>query len=231
MASNEKPSPDNRGLYAAFLARQPAVEKTDMPKVETARRLSRQETHDLGQIIKERVKVLLAHAEQQAKECMAQFERHLATIYKYDQDEVWKKATEEAMQVVKSAQERIDARCVKVGIPKDMSPQLELSWEGRGQMRTSSRRAELTRVAKSEVEAMLAAAKTSIQKQSLDLRTQVVGMGLMTPAAKLFLESLAPVEEAMHELDFGRVETKMLEQRKRRGASPQIGFYGYGEDA
>jgi hypothetical protein len=59
-----------------------------------ARRLTRQETHDLGQIIKERVKVLLAHAEEQAKKCMADFERHVATIYKYDQDEVWKKATE-----------------------------------------------------------------------------------------------------------------------------------------
>lgn len=195
-------------------------------KAEDVRKLSRQETHDLGQIIKERVKVLLAHAEQQAKECMAQFERHLATIYKYDQDEVWKKATEEAMEVVKSAQERIEAQCVKLGIPKDMAPELQLSWNGRGQMRTESRRAELTRVAKSEVEAMLAAAKTSIQKQSLDLRTQVVSMGLVTSQAKLFLESLAPVEEAMHELDFGKVESKMLEQRKRRGSQPQIGFYG-----
>jgi hypothetical protein len=191
------------------------------------RRLTRTETHDLGQIIKERVKVLLAHAEEQAKKCMADFERHLATIYKYDQDEVWKQATEEAMVVVKSAQEKIEARCVKIGIPKDMAPQLELSWNGRGQMKTASRRAELQRVAKAECEAMLASAKTSIQRQSLDLRTQVVAMGLMTPNAKMFLESLAPVEEAMHALDFGKIESKMLEQRKKNEGPRRLGFYEY----
>ena len=188
------------------------------------RKLSRAETHDLGQIIKERVKVLLAHAEEQAKKTMADFERHLATVYKYDQDEVWKRATEEAMEVIKSAQDRIEARCVKLGIPKDMAPQLELSWNGRGQMRSASRRQELTRVAKAECEAMLASAKTSIQKQSLDLRTQIVALGLLTPAAQMFLESLAPVEDAMRSLDFGAVETKMIEQRARQ-RQPRIGFY------
>jgi hypothetical protein len=193
---------------------------------ETERRLTRQETHDLGQIIKERVKVLTSHAEEQAKRCMADFERHLATIYEYDQDDVWKAATEKAMEVVKSAQDKIEERCVELGIPKDMAPKLELSWNGRGQMRTASRRAELQRVAKSECDAMLAIAKTSIQKQSLDLRTQVVGMALLTPQAKLFLESLAPVEDAMQSLDFGKIETKMLEQRKKTSV-PRIGFYGY----
>jgi hypothetical protein len=181
--------------------------------VPSGRKLSRQETHDLGMIIKERTKVLKAHAAEQAKACMADFEKKLSTIYSYDQDEVWKRVTEEAMEVVKKAQEKIEAQAAKKGIPKDLAPQLQLGWQGRGQMKAAERRNELRRVAKAEVDAMTAAAITRIEKQSLDLRTQVVAMALLTPEASMFLESLAPVEEAMHELDFGKIETKMMEQK------------------
>ena len=66
---------------------------------EEPRRLSRNETHDLSMIIKDRAKVLKAHAEEQAAACMADFETKMATIYTWDQDETWKKATEEAMKV------------------------------------------------------------------------------------------------------------------------------------
>lgn len=200
-----------------------------MPKPEEpARKLSRQETHDLGQIIKERTKVLEAHAEEQAQRCMADFEKKVATIYAYDQDEVWKEATEVAMAEVKKAQEKIEARCKKLGIPNDLAPQLQLSWNGRGQMKTAERRAELRRVAKAEVEAMKAAAMTKIRKQSLDLRTQVVAMGLLTPEATMFLESLAPVEEAMTGIDFAAIETKLLAQKQ---ATRRLGYGGmYGDD-
>lgn len=182
------------------------------------RQLSRHETHDLSMIIKERTKVLRAYASEQAKVCMADFERKLSTIYSYDQDEVWKSATE-AMVVVAKAQERIEAQCVKRGIPKDLAPKLELGWNGRGQMRAATRRDELRRVAKAECEAMLASAVTKIERQSLDLRTQVVAMSVLTSEATLFLESLAPVEDAMGQLDFAKIETKLIEQKTnlRRG--------------
>lgn len=193
-------------------------------KEQIEKKLSRQEAHDLGQIIKERTKVLEAHADEQAAHCMADFERKLATIYSYDSDEVWKEATELAMLEVQKAQDKIDARCRKIGIPKDLSPRLVLSWEGRGQMKTASRRDEMRRVAKREVDAMKAAAMTKIRKQSLDLRTQVVSMGLMTQDAKVFLESLAPVDEAMTSIDFSQIERKVLEQQK---ATPRrLGFGG-----
>lgn len=187
------------------------------------RKLSRQETHDLGQIIKERTKVLEAHADEQAAACLADFERKLSTIYEYDQDEIWKEVTEKAMEHVRIAQERIEKQCEKRGIPKELAPRLGLTWEGRGQMKAASRRDELRRVAKAEIEAMKKAARTKIQKQSLDLRTQVVAMGLMTPEATMFLESLAPVEDAMTSLDFGAIETKMLAQQK---ATKRLGYGG-----
>ena len=46
---------------------------------EPSRKLSRNETHDLSMIIKDRTKVLRAHAEEQAAACMADFERQMAT--------------------------------------------------------------------------------------------------------------------------------------------------------
>ena len=185
-------------------------------------RLSRTEVHDLGMIIRDRVKVLRAHAEEQAAACLADFEKKLAAVYTFDQDEVWKVATEEAQKVVAECQEKIAKRCQKLGIPRTFAPAIGMTWQGRGENALASRRAELRRVAQTSIAAMTKAAITKIEKQSLELRTQVVAMGLLSDAAKVFLESLAPVEEAMHSLDFTEIEQKLdrdqqqrIEQRRR----------------
>ena len=184
--------------------------------------LSRSETHDLSMIIKDRTKVLRAHAEEQAAACIADFEKKLAAVYEFDQDEVWKAATEEARKVVAECQEKIAKRCQKLGIPRTFAPEIGMSWLGRGENALASRRAELRRVAQSSIAAMTKAAITKIEKQSLELRTQVVAMGLLSDGAKVFLDSLAPVEEAMHSLDFAEIEQKLdrdhqqrIEQRRR----------------
>lgn len=186
-------------------------QKPDQP-----RQLSRNETHDLSMIIKDRTKVLKAHAEEQAAHCMADFEKKLAAIYSWDQDEIWKAAAEKAMEVVKEAQGQVAKRCEEMGIPKSFAPALSVSWQGRGENALSQRRTELRRVAKASIEAMTKAAITKIEKQSLDLRTQVVGMGLLSSDAKFFLESLAPVEEAMHSLDFGEIERQLEKEQQLR---------------
>jgi hypothetical protein len=180
------------------------------------RQLSRNETHDLSMIIKDRTKVLKAHAEEQAAATIADFEKQLAAIYSWDQDEVWKRATEEAFKVCKEVQDKIDARCRELGIPKTFSPQLGVSWQGRGENASRERRTELRRVAKTSVDAMLKAAITKIEHQSLDLRTQVVSMGLLSADAKLFLESLAPVTDAMRALDFHDIEKKLENEQQQR---------------
>lgn len=179
--------------------------------------LSRNETHDLSMIIKDRTKVLRAHADEQAAACMADFEKKLAAVYSFDKDEVWKAATEAAQKVIKESQTKIAKRCKELGIPETFAPGLELQWRGRGENGLSGRRNELRRVAKTSIEAMTKAAITKIEKQSLDLRTQVVAMGLLSSEAKLFLESLAPIEDAMRALDFVEVERKLAnEQQERR---------------
>jgi hypothetical protein len=187
-------------------------ETTDEP----ARRLSRTETHDLSMIIKDRTKVLRAHAEEQAAACMADFEKQMATVYTFDQDEIWQKATQEAQRVVQASQATIAARCKELGIPAAFAPSIGASWQGRGENMLASRRTELRRVAKTSIDAMTKAAITKIEKQALDLRTQVVGMGLLSPDAKMFLESLAPVEESMRSLDFSEMERKLEKEQQLR---------------
>lgn len=190
-----------------------------------ARKLSRQETHDLSMIIKDRTKVLRAHADEQAAACMADFETKMATIYKFDQDEVWKQATEEAQKVVHESQIKIAKRCKELGIPQAFAPSISASWQGRGENMLTSRRAELRRVAKASIDAMTKAAITKIEKQSLDLRAQVVGMGLLSADAKMFLESLAPIEDSMRSLDFGEIERK-LDGEKQKRLADQRRLYG-----
>ena len=183
---------------------------------EKPRQLSRHETHDLGMIIKERAKVLKAHAEEQAAACLADFETNMAAVYKFDDDEVWKKAVEEAEAVVSKSRETIAKRCKELGIPPMFAPSVALDWRSRGENMVRARRVELRHAAKAQIEAMLRASITKIEKQSLDLRTQVVAMGIYTPDAKMFLESLAPIEETMRRLDFKEVERKFDAEKKDR---------------
>jgi hypothetical protein len=181
-----------------------------------ARKLSRNETHDLGMIIKDRAKVLKAHIEAEKATVLADFEKQIAAVYEFDQDEVWKAATEKALEIVREAQEAIAKRCEELGIPKTFAPSLHASWQGRGENMLKERRNELRRVAKAEVDAMAARAVVKVERDSLDLRTQVVAMGLLSPEATTFLNTLKPVEEVMHRLDFANVEKKLAVESASR---------------
>jgi hypothetical protein len=75
-------------------------------------------------IIKDRTKVLRAHVDEQAAACLADFEKKLAAVYSFDQDEVWAAATKAAQKVVSEAQEKIAKQCEKLGIPKPFAPGL-----------------------------------------------------------------------------------------------------------
>jgi histone H3/H4 len=197
------------------------MEGRDIAAAVGGRRLARSETHDLSMIIRDRVKVLRAHADEQAAACLADFERKLAAVYSWDDDETWAAAREAAAKEVGEAQAKIAARCVELGIPRTFAPGLELSWHGRGQNALAHRRTELRRVAKSSIDAMTRAAVTRIEKQALELRTQVVAMGLLSEDARVFLESLAPVEEAMRSLDFAEIERRLEAEQPRR----KIGYH------
>ena len=203
--------------------------KPQEQSIEPPRKLSRHETHDLSMIIKDRTKVLRAQADEQAAACLAEFEAKMASQYRFDDDEVWKRATEEAAKAVKKAQDEINARCKVLGIPAIFAPSVTATWQGRGQNMIASRREELRRVAEASVEAMKRAAITRIEQQALDLRTQVVAMGILSAEAKLFLESLAPITDAMQSLDFGEIERR-LDAGKQKRIADQRRLYGGGRE-
>lgn len=199
----------------------------DALAAETDTKLTRAEAHDLAMLVKDRTRVLKAHAEEQAAAHRADFQAKLAAEYSWAQDEVWEAAVKKAGEVVAQAQNQINARCRELGIPAAFAPSLTLSWRERGQNLLSGRRAELQRVADRQIDAMTAAAITKIEKQALELRTQILTMAVLSKSARLFLDSLAPVEEAMPSLDFGAIQQRLeADQKKRR----EVMRIAYGQD-
>lgn len=190
-------------------------------------KLSRQEAHDLGQIIKDRAKVLEASVDEQVAAQMADFERQISTEYKFDQDAVWEQAARDSARVVTEANDKIVEQCKKLGIPMAFAPKIELTWANRGQNMMASRRTELRTAATKAVEAMKRAAITRIRKQSLDLRTQVVSAGMLSADGKLFLESLAPIEESMQSLSFREIAQRLEADKKKRRLADAM-LYGPG---
>lgn len=186
---------------------------TELPK---GRALARHETHDLGMIIKERAKVLISHVASQKAAMLADFEQKIAAVYSFDQDAVWQEAMQIATEAAKKAQEMVAQRCEERGIPKPFAPGLQVYWHGRGENAVKERRDELRRVAKAQIEAMGAAAEVKINQEALDLRTQVVAMGLLSDAAAEFLQSLAPVERSMQQLNLQDIEKKLTEEQAAR---------------
>lgn len=192
-----------------------------------AQPVTRAEAHDIAMIIKDRTRVLKSYAEEQAKACLADFERKIATEFKFDQDDVWRKATAKVQEVVNQASEEISKRCEELGIPPEFAPSISATWHGRGQNMLASRRAELRRVAEAEIDAMKAATLTKIERQGLELRTQVITRSLLSAEAKLFLDSFAPIEDSMRELDFVAMQKKLDGEREGRRQLPYNRTPGY----
>jgi len=151
------------------------------------RALSRNETHDLSMIIKDRTKVLRAHADEQAAACMADFEQKLAAIYSWDQDDIWKDATEESLKVIEECQIKVAKRCEELGIPKTFAPRIEASWSGRGENAVAGRRAELRRVAKSSIEAMTRRPLPRLRSKASTLGRRLSAWGFFRPRPKCSL--------------------------------------------
>ena len=88
--------------------------------------LSRNETHDLGMIIKDRAKVLRAHAEEQAAACLADFEKNCRPSMPGIRTRLGSKAAEQAEAAAAAAQEIVAERCAELGIPKTFAPSISV---------------------------------------------------------------------------------------------------------
>jgi hypothetical protein len=92
--------------------------------------MTKGERDDLIRLIKQRERVQKTAAEERSKELLADFERHLGTIFKYDSDEVWKAANDYVHAAVHDANEKIRQRSKELGIPEEFAPSIPWGFGG-----------------------------------------------------------------------------------------------------
>ena len=177
-------------------------------------RMTRAEREELGQLIRKRERVMKAQVSERGTAMLAEFESQCAAIYSFDQDETWAKAMQETEKAGADANKIIAARCKELGIPKEFSPSVVMGWMERGENMVAARRTELRRVAKTRIAAIEKEAIAQIERLSLEAQTEVVANGLVSNAAKEFLERMPALEVLMPSLDARKL--KELNDRSRR---------------
>jgi len=138
----------------------PAERQRRHRDIVTQHPMTKSEREDLQRLIRNREKVMKTAAVQRSAELLAEFEQQLASIYSWDQDEVWKEAHNAAVETVKATAQAIAERCEELGIPARFAPTISCSWSGRGENAIAQRRGELRSVARSRVDAIEKSALT-----------------------------------------------------------------------
>jgi hypothetical protein len=167
--------------------------------------MSRAEREDLQRLVRQREKVLKSAAKQRSAELIADFENQLGAEYSFDDDDVWREATQTAEQEIEKANSRIARRCAELGIPRRFAPSIRTQWFDRGENAVKGRRAELRKMAQSRIEAVERKAIVDIEQSCLEAQTQLAISGLTSDAARRFIEQLPSVEKLMPALSFGEV--------------------------
>ena len=107
------------------------------------------------------------------------------------------------------AAEKIEAESERLGIPPEFQPRLSFSWLSRGENTYEARRAELRRVAKSEIDAIEKVARVQIETASVQAQTEVIANGLTSEAAIAFLNKMPAIESMMPALDVADIQAKL----------------------
>lgn len=178
--------------------------------------MTKQERHELQQLIKKREKVMKAKATERSAELLAEFEELSQSVYKFDDDATWEAAAREAKAVADKANETIAKRCKQLGIPKQFAPQLSLQWLERGRNMFAAERAEMRAAAKARIAAIEKAACSQIETLALEAMTAVVTSGVTSIAAKNFMEQMGDLNKLMPALDVKDVQTMIDKKRGER---------------
>jgi hypothetical protein len=168
--------------------------------------MTRVEREQLVSLVKQRAKLAKIVAAQRAAELRAAFEQQLDRRYSFDEDATWNAAYLAAEQATAEAEALIAKRSTELGIPTQFAPQIAMGWLSRGRNSCKAERAEMRRVAHSEIEACEKRARTEIERASVDLQTELVAGVLTSEAAKSFLERMPSVQALMPPLEIQRIE-------------------------
>jgi hypothetical protein len=179
--------------------------------------MTKGEREDLIRLVKQREKVSKTAAEQRSAAMLAEFEQQISAIHSFNDNEIWKAATEAAIEAAKKANTEIMAEATKLGIPKEFQPKLNFSWACRGQNEYGQRRDELRRLAKAEIDALEKVARVQIESTSVQAQTEIIANGLNSDAALEFLNRLPAIESMMPALDVSSIQQKLAERARRSG--------------
>jgi hypothetical protein len=154
------------------------------------------ERQELGKLVRLRAKLAKEDADARGKQLLATAEATLAAVYDA-RDEAWADITEHARKVVEDADAAIAAICRQRGLEEAFRPELHLSWWDRGQNASGKRRAELRKVAQTEVAARVKQAHLEIDRQAERQLTQITRAGLTSEEARAFIDTMPTAEELL----------------------------------
>jgi hypothetical protein len=168
-------------------------------------RMSKSDRTELTKVVRMRARVAKDGAAERSAVLMADFERKLAAEYKSDAS-TWRDLTEAANKAVEEADAELAERCRSLGIPAEFRPKIAASWYSRGENAEKDRRAELRRVAQTQIAVMEKAAKVSIDRHAADLVTTLIAGGLESSEAVAFLACIPTVDELMPALSLEEIK-------------------------
>jgi hypothetical protein len=179
--------------------------------------MTKAERLELGKLVRLRASVAKADVAQMEARRLADVEAQLAAKYSAI-DSAWAEITASAKQAVAKADAEIAERCRELGIPEKLRPSLHLGWYERGDNAVKTRRAELRKVAQTELTAQGKAAKVKIDRQTAALLTQLVSGALGSSEAKAFLEAMPSIDELMPRITLPELEKSL--DRQQHGYFP-----------
>jgi len=154
------------------------------------------ERTELSKLVRIRARVAKADVDALAARHLADVEAELAARYSANH-QAWAEITTEAKAAIAAADAEIAERCRALGIRDEFRPQLFVSWSGRGENGDKTRRAELRKVAETELACRAKAAKVEIQRYEATQLTHLAAGALASDEARAFLEAMPTPAQLM----------------------------------
>ena len=177
--------------------------------------ITKSERDSLLQVARLRARVAKDQVVAYAAKLTADFEKQLDAHYPWDSDETWAEMARFMEKAKEEAQAKVAARNRELGIPEWAAPSISWGWQDKNQQATKERRTELRRLAGTQINALIKAARSKIDEASLVIQTELHASGLTSDAATAFLESMPTPEALLPAVDVAALETKLFRPSSR----------------
>jgi hypothetical protein len=153
----------------------------------------------------------IAEAKRHTADAAADFEMRLAAEFSYDKREVWSELMRSAKARVAELDRQLAADCLRLGIPNNFRPSINVFWSGRGENASKDRRTELRRVMHSRLVALERAAIEAIEVGHRQFATAVLTAAIDTDEARRLLTALPTAEQLMPRINYDSIKRSLLE--------------------